>query len=53
MSPDESDDLTQVIEQEGEEYVVLWSSDTAEHDPHYRELGRFPTRREAEAFGGT
>ena len=30
--------------------TVLRSSDTAEHDPDYRELGRFPTRAGAEAF---
>jgi len=50
MSPVRSDDLTELIEQEGQEFVVLRSPDTAEHDPDYRELGRFPTRAKAEAF---
>jgi hypothetical protein len=50
MTPYKSDDLTELIEQEGSEFVVLRSSDTAEHDPDYRELGRFPTRAGAEAF---
>jgi hypothetical protein len=47
MSPTRSDDL---IEQEGGEFVVLRSPDTAEHDPDYEELGRFPTRVRAEEF---
>jgi hypothetical protein len=50
MTPVESDDLTHVIERRGREFVVLWSPETAEHDPDYRELGTFPTRRQAEAF---
>jgi hypothetical protein len=53
MSPDKSDDLTEVIEREGHNYVVLWSPETAEHDPDYRELGRFPTQQQAEAFLAT
>ena len=50
MTPVESDDVTHVIEHHGEKFVVLWSPETAEHDPDYRELGVFPTRRQAEAF---
>jgi hypothetical protein len=50
MSPYESDDLTEVIEPDGDKFVVLWSPATAEHDPAYCELGRFPTRSQAEAF---
>jgi hypothetical protein len=50
MSPYDSDDLTEVIERDGEEFVVLWSPETAEHHPDYRELGRFPTRGKAQAF---
>ena len=50
MSPDTSDDLTEVIEREGLEYVVLWSPETAEHDPDYRELGRFSTEEKAIEF---
>jgi hypothetical protein len=50
MSPNASDDLTEVIELEGTEYVVLRSPETAGHDPDYCDLGRFRTLEEAEAF---
>ncbi len=50
MTPQTSDDLTEVIEHEGNDFVVLWSPETAEHDPSYCELGRFPTRTQAESF---
>jgi Zn-finger nucleic acid-binding protein len=50
MAPCEADELTTMIEQQGNEYVVLWSPETAEHDPDYRELGRFPTREKAVEF---
>jgi hypothetical protein len=50
MSPYKSDDLTHVIERHNDKFVVLWSPETAEHDPDYRELGAFPTRRQAKAF---
>ena len=50
MSPDHSDDLTELIIPEGNKFVVLWSPETAGHDPDYRELGTFPTREKAEAF---
>ena len=53
MSPHESDDLTEIIERDGGEFVVLWSPETAEHEPDYCELGRFSTRAEAEAFLAT
>jgi DNA-directed RNA polymerase subunit RPC12/RpoP len=50
MSPFKSDDLTEVIERDGANFVVLWSPETAENDPNYCELGKFPTREQAEAF---
>ncbi|MEX0827684.1 MAG: hypothetical protein WD005_01905 [Haliea sp.] len=50
MSPYKSDDLTTVIEPDGDKFVVLWSPESAEHEPHYRELGWFPSRKQAEAF---
>ncbi len=53
MTPYESDDLTTIIEACGGEFVVLWSPETAEHDPDYCELGRFPTRGQAEVFLAT
>ena len=50
MSPYKSDDLTMTVEANGSEFVVLWSPETAEHDPDYCELGRFPTHAQAESF---
>ena len=49
-SPSHSDDLTEFIETEGDVFIVLRSSDAAEHGPDYEEIGRFPTRALAEAF---
>jgi transcription initiation factor IIE alpha subunit len=53
LTPFKSDDLTSIIEQRGKEFVVLWSPETAEHDPDYRELGAFRSREQAEAFLAT
>ena len=53
MSPLDSDDLTRIIKEDQGEYVVLWSPETAEHTPDYRELGRFATRELAERFMAT
>jgi hypothetical protein len=50
MCPTKSEDLTELIEQCDDEFVVLRSPDTVEHTPDYEELGRFPTRVKAEAF---
>ena len=50
MTTIRSEDLTDLIEQEGSEFVVMRSPDTAEHDPDYEEVGRFPTRAKAEEF---
>jgi hypothetical protein len=50
MSPFDSEDVTEFIERDGDEFVAIRSPDTAEHDPDYRELGRFPTRGKAEEF---
>ena len=49
MSPSNSDDLTELVEAEGDTFVVLRSPDTAEHDPDYEEIGRFATKAKAEA----
>jgi hypothetical protein len=35
---------------DGNEFVALRSPDTAEYDPDYREVGRFPTREKAGEF---
>jgi hypothetical protein len=53
MTPYESDDLTEVIQRRGDKFVVLWSPETAEHDPDYCELGQFPTRAQAKTFLAT
>jgi len=53
MSPYDSEDLTEIVEREGDAFVALRSPDTAEHNPNYRELGRFPTRIQAEHFLAT
>jgi hypothetical protein len=49
MSPYDADELTEIIERDGDEFVVLWSPETAGHSADYRELGRFGTRAGAEA----
>ena len=50
LTPYNSEDLTQLIEQDGSEFVALRSPASAEHDPDYCEVGRFPTRAKAEEF---
>ena len=53
MTPTRSEDLTEFIEEENGEFVVLRSPQTAEHDPDYEEVGRFSTRAQAEEFLAT
>ena len=50
MIPHTSEDLTTLVEREGKQFIVLQSPETAEDDPDYRELGRFPSREAALAF---
>jgi len=50
MSPADSDDLTEIIVKDGDEFVVMQSPETAEHCANYRKLGRFPTLAAVEAF---
>jgi hypothetical protein len=50
MSPFDSENLTELVARDGQEFIALRSPDSAEHDPDYRELGRFPTRKKAEEF---
>jgi hypothetical protein len=50
MSPCHSEDMTEFVGQEGKDFVAFRSPDTAEDDPAYEELGRFPTRAKAERF---
>ncbi|WP_069910323.1 hypothetical protein [Devosia insulae] len=49
-SPHESEDLTEVIEQDGDEFVVLVSPETAEHYPEYKAVARFPSEAAAHRF---
>lgn len=50
MSPFDSENLTELIEQDGKEFVAIRSPDSAEDDPDYEEIGRFPTLAQAEEF---
>jgi len=50
MSPFNSEDLTEVVGRHGGEFIALRSPSSAEHDPDYIEVGRFPTRKKAEEF---
>jgi hypothetical protein len=50
MTPFDSENLTEFVVQEGDRFIVLRSPETAEDDPDYEELGRFPTRAAAEGF---
>jgi hypothetical protein len=50
MSPYDADDLTMKLEQQGREFVVLRSPQSAGHYADYREAGRFTSRKKAEAF---
>ena len=49
MSPYESERLTTLIEGTVRSSWFLVAG-TAEHEPDYRELGRFPSREQAEEF---
>ncbi|WP_246755617.1 hypothetical protein [Bradyrhizobium sp. CCBAU 53338] len=50
MTPFNSEDLTELIVEENKKFVVLRSSENAEDDPDYEELGRFATRDAAKEF---
>jgi Zn-finger nucleic acid-binding protein len=50
MSPYDGEDLTECVEQAGDEFVAIRSPYSAEHDPDYLEIGRFPTRAKAEEY---
>jgi hypothetical protein len=52
-SPSHSEDLTEFVDQDGDEFVAIRSPDSAEHDPGYQELGRFPSRDAALEFLST
>ena len=50
MSPLKSDDLTEIIEVHDDAFVVVRSSDTADHKPDYREVARVSSLRLAEDY---
>jgi hypothetical protein len=50
MSPVESDDLTQIIEQRAHTFVVVCSPDSAEHTPDYEDVAIFSTRKQADVY---
>lgn len=50
MSPFDSENLTGIVAKDADEFIAFRSPDSAEHDPDYRELARFPTREKAEEF---
>ena len=50
MSPFKSEDMTEMVVPDGDEFVVVRSPDSAEDDPEYQEVRRFPTRTKAEEF---
>lgn len=47
MQPDESDDLTEVVERHGRIFVALRSPASAEHKPDYEFVGVFANRQQA------
>jgi hypothetical protein len=53
MTPLKSEDLTELVEQDGNEFIAIRSPETAEHDPDYQELGRFPSHEKALEFLST
>jgi hypothetical protein len=50
MTPYDSEDLTELIEQQQEQFVVLRSPDTAEDRPCYEEVDRFDTLNAASVY---
>jgi len=50
MSPCHSEDMTEIVAPDGADFVAIRSPNSAEDDPDYEELGRFPTREKAEEF---
>jgi hypothetical protein len=50
LSPFDSENLTEILKRDGNEFVAIRSPEWAEHNPEYRELGRFTTREKAEEF---
>ena len=49
-SPVESEDLTQIVLEVGGDFVVMQSPETAEHQPSYVPVAKFPYRELAVTF---
>ena len=52
MSPFDSENLTELVEQDGNEFVAIRSPNSAEHEPDYRESAVFRRARRHEEFLG-
>jgi hypothetical protein len=50
MSPFHSENLTDIIAKDADEFTAFRSPGSAEHDPEYIEVGCFPTRKKAKEF---
>jgi hypothetical protein len=50
MSPYESEDLTEIIDNREDQFLVLQSPQTAEHAPDYVKIATFSTLEQAEAY---
>jgi hypothetical protein len=50
VSPVDGDDLTRIIVQRGDSFVMMRSAPTAEHEPRYLEVISYADRRKADAF---
>jgi len=52
MSPYDSDDLTEIIEEREGRFLVYRSPASAEHCPNYERVAKFPTLKRAETYLG-
>ena len=52
MSPYDSDDLTEIIEEREGQFLVYRSPASAEHYPNYERIAKFPTLKQAETYVG-
>ncbi len=50
ISPIDSEDLTVIVEEERQCFIVYFSPESAEDDPEYVEVGRFLTEDLARSF---
>jgi hypothetical protein len=50
IAPSDADDLTFLVIKRTRSYVVLWSPDTAERAPDYREIAEYRTLDLAETY---